>query len=260
MVGIEGSVIYGDWAFFMYNNNVSNIMSFGDAMTYDEDFSIARELLKEATKLKSEKKYNEACGKLVEAYAAPDAEDLSIEDRLRLPMYLQLACRADEGWGILNELSIKYLDVFSQSIIANQMRIFLQKEKKYKQAILFSVWSICKDIERDGCNIEFSVDEADKSAALAAHGPAIFRSKQKLKVYGYTPKGNPITDETYITFKKQTEYYLSVKGLKEILVGDLKKAKLENKLTELCKAVAGYLSSGKYKLSEVRDLIGPILQ
>ncbi len=90
--------------------------------------SASRNLLKEATALKREKKFVEACEKLREAYGADGAENLMIEDRLRLPMYLQLAGKNDEGWDELNRLNIQYVDQFSQPRIANQIRVFLQKE------------------------------------------------------------------------------------------------------------------------------------
>lgn len=63
-----------------------------------------------------------------EAYTADGAENLMIEDRLRLPMYLQLAGNNDEGWDELNNLSASYTDQFSQPRIAHQMKIFLRKE------------------------------------------------------------------------------------------------------------------------------------
>jgi hypothetical protein len=90
--------------------------------------SESRNFLKEATVLKKEKKYSEACKKLYEAYSANGSENLMIEDRLRLPMYLQLAGRNDEGWDELNRLLKVYNDEFSQPRIHNQMRIFLRKE------------------------------------------------------------------------------------------------------------------------------------
>jgi len=90
--------------------------------------SAARNLLKDATALKREKKFIEACEKLREAYSADGAENLMIEDRLRLPMYLQLAGKNDEGWAELNSLSARYVDQFSKPRIAHQMTIFLRKE------------------------------------------------------------------------------------------------------------------------------------
>ncbi|WP_373017923.1 hypothetical protein [Thiomicrorhabdus sp.] len=117
-----------------------------------ESTTPAKELLKQATSLKKEKKYDQACEKLQESYQALGAENLTIKDRLRLPMYLQLAKRNEEGWNELNRLTLKYIDVSSQVEIANQMRIFLQNDQKYAQAILFAIWTLCKEIERDRFN------------------------------------------------------------------------------------------------------------
>lgn len=88
----------------------------------------ARSLLKEATALKKEKKYIEACDKLHEAYSADGAESLMIADRLRLPMYLQLAGKNDEAWDELNRLDAKYVDQYSEAGILAQMSTFLKKE------------------------------------------------------------------------------------------------------------------------------------
>jgi hypothetical protein len=96
--------------------------------------SPARDLLIEATALKREKKYIEACDKLREAYSADGAENLIIEERLRFPMYLLLAGRNDEGWDELNRLNAQYVDQISQPTIASQMRVFLKKEGKNREA------------------------------------------------------------------------------------------------------------------------------
>ena len=101
---------------------------------------------------------------LREAYSIKGSDELMVKDRLRLPMYLQLAGRNDEGWQELNELNIRYTDVFDQAEIANQMRIFLQKEGRYIQAILFSIWAICKEVDRDRYNLERSIELADDLA------------------------------------------------------------------------------------------------
>jgi len=90
--------------------------------------SPARDRLKEATALKKENKFVQACSKLREAYSAEGAENLMIEDRLRLPMYLQLAGQNNEGWDELNRLYARYTDQFSQPRIEHQMEIFLRKE------------------------------------------------------------------------------------------------------------------------------------
>lgn len=91
----------------------------------------SRNLLKEATSLKKEKKYLVACNKLLEAYSADGADMLMIEERLRFPMYLQLAGKNDEGWAELNELLKKHNDQFSNQVILKQMQIFLKKENNF---------------------------------------------------------------------------------------------------------------------------------
>ncbi len=64
--------------------------------------SPARELLKSATALKRDKKYIEACETLIKAYSSEGANDLMIEERLRLPMYLLLAGKNEDGWDEMN--------------------------------------------------------------------------------------------------------------------------------------------------------------
>lgn len=92
----------------------------------------ARTLLKEATALKRLKRYDDAVAMLRRAYDAPTECPMMIQERLRLPMYLQLAGRNDEAWDELNRLNVQYVDQFSQPVIANQMRVFLQKEGNEK--------------------------------------------------------------------------------------------------------------------------------
>lgn len=98
------------------------------SLSNSQSSDLARSLLKEATALKKEKKYIQACEKLREAYSSNDSENLMIEDRLRLPMYLQLAGKNDEGWDELNRLLKKYIDPYSPPIISHQMKVFLKKE------------------------------------------------------------------------------------------------------------------------------------
>lgn len=92
--------------------------------------SPAREKLKEATVLKKQKKYLEACEKLKQAYLSPGSENFMIEDRLRLPMYLLLGGKGEEGWQEMMRLREKYTDYFSKIKIKSQIEIFCRKEGK----------------------------------------------------------------------------------------------------------------------------------
>lgn len=215
----------------------------------------AREMLKEATALKKEKKYDEACDKLREVFKAKGSDELMVKERMRLPMYLQLAKKNDEGWRILNELNIKYTDVFSQAEIANQMRVFLEKEKKYKQALLFVVWSICKEIERDRGNIQGSIDFADQMPEIEKEYGSLF-DKSNEKVLGKTPKGNPITDSSYQMLIDRVNDSMSKEGISGRIQSLLKKLKKLELAGPISKNISEYLhSKGRYELQTVRDIL-----
>jgi hypothetical protein len=213
----------------------------------------AREKLKEATALKREKRFLEACEKLREAYSAEGAENLMVKELLRLPMYLQLAGRGDEAWSILNEMNLKHLDVFSQAEIADQMRVFLEKEKKYVQALLFLGWSICKEVERDRSNIQSSLNLSDQMARMKREYSFL---DQDQKVYGQTPSGNPIVDPAYEMFTKRVEQSTSFEGVKERFGKLLKKAKKESCGEQLSAAISDYLREAPvYDIRELREVI-----
>jgi hypothetical protein len=218
------------------------------------EVSPARELLKQATALKKELKYQQACDKLREAYAAGGAENLMTKDRLRLPMYLQLAGKSDEGWAILNDMSLAHLDVFSQAEIADQMRVFLEKEGKLDKALVFLAWTICRELERDRANIQSSLVLSDQLAKMDLdYG---FLGRKNEKVLGHTPAGNPITDTAYDIFTKRVAHAMSVEGVQERFAKLLKKAKQEHCSNQLSAALSAYFSTAtRFDLGEVRGIV-----
>ena len=237
---------------FKFIKNISSSSGFSD------EINPAREILKEATALKKEKKYNEACKKLKEAYAAKRASELMIEERLRLPMYLQLANKNDEGWRILNELNSKYTGPISQAKIANQMRVFLQNEKKYTQAILMAAWCICKDVELNRSNMQDSIERADWKATDGLFISSIIDDKKM--VYGKTPKGNPIKDPAYKIFIDNINEITSTDGIVRSMLPLLKKAKKEKVAENLSSSISEYLKSSEcYDLIEVRSIVNRFL-
>ncbi|HHF2883334.1 TPA: hypothetical protein ACPJZV_004678 [Vibrio diabolicus] len=215
----------------------------------------ARDLLKQATQLKKEKEYDEACEKLKAAYSADGAEDLMVKDRLRLGMYLQLAGKSDEGWQYLNELNAQFVDVFSQLEISNQMRVFLQKEKQFSKAILFSIWSIAKGIECSRFNIQSSISMTDQMAKIRSEYDMPLDDSEK-KTFGKTPKGNPITDSAYPMFLSRLNESTSELGIYTQIERDMKKAKLSDLAKPLSQDLAIYFTTHQaYKLDEIRDLV-----
>ena len=236
--------------------NESSVLTVEAKTLVNDEINVARELLKEATQLKREKKYEEACDKLKEAYSAKGSENIMIEERLRLPMYLQLSGKNDDGWRILNELNVTHVDVFSQLKIADQMRIFLQKEKKNEHAILFGAWVICKRVEAARFNIASSISMSDEMSQFDSEINIPELSKERREIYGYTEKGRPISDPTYKMFCDQIENDISLEGVKEHLLPLLKKAKLEARLDGMSSDLSDYLNSRtKYDLAEVRDIV-----
>ena len=113
--------------------------------------NIPQELLKEATSLKKSGDIDGAILKLKSAYKSIEKTNItwSVKTFIRLPQYLQLVGRNDEAWKEFNNLLLGYPNQLNasevlpmdHSIIYDKMRLFLQKEKRYKKAVLFGIFS-----------------------------------------------------------------------------------------------------------------------
>jgi hypothetical protein len=108
-----------------------------------------RQLIKEARLLKAVQHYDEACDKLIEAFSTKGAKDLSVKERLRLPRYMQVAGRTEEGWKLLNNMLLMNANDPSQADIADEMWRFMCREKNYRQALPYAAWAACKRTDRD---------------------------------------------------------------------------------------------------------------
>lgn len=113
--------------------------SSGMSPRIDEDEALLqiRKLLKDATQTKQNGDIAAAIELLRTAYALMDKSNYgsAIQERLRLPMYLQQAKKSDEAWYEFNQLVInceKWAEtpfLFDDySAINDKMRLFLQKE------------------------------------------------------------------------------------------------------------------------------------
>ncbi|MBK6957343.1 MAG: hypothetical protein IPH22_02185 [Nitrosomonas sp.] len=217
----------------------------------------ARDLLKEATQLKKEKRYNEACEKLKEAYSANGSEELMIQDYLRLPMYLQLAGKSNEGWKALDEMRLQNKDNFNESTIAKQIKIFFRKEKKYELAVLFSAWEICEIIESDEDMIQSIINMSDEIAESPGEwiGELFlprFSSYSGAIQTGTTPRGNPIRHYGYLEIYQRLTKTKSLESIKEAILKDLVKTDFIDKADEISKDLQKYILSKKeYHLNEV---------
>jgi hypothetical protein len=191
------------------------------------------ELLLEATQLKKENKISEACEKLKEAYSAngylngygpSDAKDEpSITDRLRFPMYLQIAGNSASGWKELNRLNKKYTGVLEQPHISKQMRIFLNKEKKHSLAVVYAAWSICTYLQQD----KFYIDKLNND----------IKQQKRHKMESATTK------RMLSTFSERVAFNVTQSGVKTKLKASLKKAGLLNDLDRVSLTLSNYLQS-----------------
>ncbi|QDP01815.1 hypothetical protein [Thalassotalea sp. PS06] len=161
-----------------------------------------------------------------------------------------MAGRSDEGWVKLNNLEFEFSDVFSQVDIANQQRVFLQKEKNFRKALVFSLWTICKEVQRDLDNCGHSNDMAD---FLSDEGIDFGNSNVPVST---TRNGTENFDSAYNIFQERILERSTVTGLEKLLLRDVKKAKIEHALTVISTNLCHYIrSSQQYKLNEVRDLL-----
>lgn len=216
-----------------------------------------RTLLKEATALKRAKRYDEAVLMLRRAYETPPGP-MRIEERLRLPMYLQLAGRADEGWGEMNRLSITYVDQASQITISAHIAAFLRKEGKYKTAALFGVWTLFKYKELDVHTHASLVHSADQKPASDAEWkvlglPPIPRGQKT----GTTPSGNPIYDVSYPAVKRRLAEDYDSEAIRDLLDRDLAKVAANNVISAMVPDLSHYLTEPPpYDIEALKKIFG----
>jgi hypothetical protein len=110
-----------------------------------------------------------------------------------------------------------HLDTFSQVEITNGMRLFLEREKKYDQALLQSAWLICKEIDRDRYNIRSNEKREDtyKESTLEDEPSDGYH---QISYDGWADKVN-------IVFVKRIESNSSEKFVRDRIDPNLKKLK-----------------------------------
>lgn len=203
--------------------------------------SSAREMLKEATALKREKKLMEACDKLRSAFDAYPNE-ITLNDCLRLPSYLLLAGRNDEAWRELNLLVSKYPDFGSMSAIHIKMSAQLFKEGKYEEALIHRSYSICCEVLRLKIFCKECEDQADQEAKCNDELTLMLREGRD--VTGTTKAGNPITDCSYPWMQRSLEGRLSSESIEKDLIKFLKKTGGTVDTTSYLSRFVKYVQSG----------------
>ena len=126
------------------------------------------ELLKQAASRKKAGDFDEAVRLLKQAYRAISNSSIiySIENFLRLPMYLVEAKKYDEAWkefnnlltiGYPNQLNDPEVLHMERSIVYDKMRLALQREGKNKAAIRFGIFAFLS--RAIGLHIQRRTDE-----------------------------------------------------------------------------------------------------
>jgi tetratricopeptide (TPR) repeat protein len=176
---------------------------------------IISEILSKATSTCETGDFNKAIEYLKQAYQeiAKTGFDQGIETFLRLPLYLQKAGRSDEAWVEFNNLltkgypnqSINEVDItMTHSRIYDKMRLFLQRENRYIEAIKYGIFSYLLVLTFWYKQTEYCKRSKDKSDRFLAK-----RFRQELAL-------------------ESTE-----KSITEMLLPLLKKAKRESLLNDL---------------------------
>jgi|TARA_B100000959_G_scaffold277713_1_gene334753 hypothetical protein len=120
----------------------------------NEEFSSSScdKLLKKATEKKRSGNLEEAIELLKKAYDV-GASEMSIQNCLRLPLYLQQAKKNDEGWGILCKLLAegwpggdKFMVHADRAAIYNKMSLFRKREKNFDDALAYGLMSYLEDL------------------------------------------------------------------------------------------------------------------
>lgn len=160
------------------------------------------ELLKQATQLKKDGNINEAVNvlRIANEEMNNSKTEYLVTQYLRLPQYLQQAGFNDEAWGEFNKLKLKFTSDLDQSLIEDKMRLFLQREKKFDEAIWMGILSYMHRARHDSFLI--------KELKSENH----FQTKEKVE--------------------ELKEKY-SINGIKKMLTPLLKKANKTDNLEEL---------------------------
>lgn len=202
-------------------------------------------LLEKATVLKKEKKFDEACLLLKKAYSLA-GERISIQDRLRLPMYLQLDKKNDEGWQDISNLFCLILGNYEQQIISNQIRIFLHKEKRFLGAVPYGIYSYCKKIE--------------------SYRDYIARKRNSLE-------NNELQRQSYYKLDEESRIFqdgrweeniinemLDINKINDLIQTLLKKTEKENDLDKLSESIYNYIKNRvSYDFIEIKNICKGIL-
>ena len=230
-------------------------------------------LLTQAVTHKKAKEWDKALACLDEAYklAAQQSYDyMEWSNYLRLPAYLQLAGRNDEAWGWLNKLNCGDFPYRGQSneiafqlgwrvIVSDKMRLFLEREKKFKQALIQRAvtqyldaarsfqWVIqaSQEVEAKAWINEFTADDPEVQETEKEH---ILDNLERATESSIKHGIPALTEELYKTAKKAK---LSIEATEEIATLVFAMASDVTSELQAVGRVAGVMRDVRAKLDEL---------
>ncbi|MCP4582395.1 MAG: hypothetical protein GY839_12345 [candidate division Zixibacteria bacterium] len=161
-------------------------------------------LLSQATEMKDKGKFDKAIEKLKNAYIAiaKSKTIYPIGTFLRLPIYLQQANKNDEAWkefnslllnGYANQIKDPDLIPMDHCAIYDKMRLFLQREKRFKKSIIFGIYSFISwgiglyyQNRKDELKIYISNENMDKQISKLLKKAKIIDKKDEIINIIYT--------------------------------------------------------------------------
>lgn len=222
-IGKEGST--------RYKSNAKQLVSKAQSENKSGNIEQAIILLRDAYKLAEDEK----------------EELLTIGMYLHLPLYLQKVGKGDEGWKELNQLLVKQTEhkiPFNLSHgdilrVYDKMRLYLQREKKYKEAIIPGL-------------VHFLMEAQEKYFEIEERKRGNIFYKEKYRKWNEELRENgseTILDDGEDIFLEYIEYqtemlnhYISIEYITEHFGKLLKKAKLENITPNVAEMICSNLS------------------
>lgn len=214
-------------------------------------------ILKAASTLKKEKRITEACDLLLELRLSSSYSELTLSEKLKIPIYLQADKRSDAAWRFLNELSCspEYFDIFSQAMITEKMLSFLKREKNNPfQTLMYSIWINCLYIMRDKYSIVNLIDDADRYASILKGLECSITSRAN--AIAFTPNGNPINNDAYTFLIGRIDELCSYNNVRNLITKTIKSIDGDT-LEKITQCTVKYIEENKYDYSliEIRNLL-----
>lgn len=168
-------------------------------------------------------------------FAEQHGFNLRVTEYIKLARYLQASGKNDEGWLVFNKSTLlKYTSLDDKMETYNAMRIFLQREGRYKLAVQYGIASYLLDVEKDRVWIN---DKAKEIGGLMSDA----RNSGKLEKW--MEEHIDLQIELVGNQEKRLLEKIERSVIKNIIESLLKKTKLQEAELDLVDIVAKHIAS-----------------